>query len=75
MTIACGRVALCGGGLVLDTLLFLRDLVVRVGPTTPAVGGTLGARLRERERDPMGDGVLFRKWEGKLEGGGGGSGW
>jgi hypothetical protein len=62
-------VALWGGGLVLDTLLFRRLLVVRVGPTTEAVGGTLGARLREREREPIGEGVVFRKWFGKLEGG------
>jgi hypothetical protein len=60
---------------VLERLLFRRVLVVRVGPTTEGAGGTLGARLRERDREPIGDGVLFRKWLGKLEGGGGGSRW
>jgi hypothetical protein len=73
---------------VLERLLLRRDRVVRVGPTPPPVvadvelevglalapdlGGTLGAREPERERDPMGEGVVWRKWEGKLEGGGGG---
>ena len=48
ITIAWGR---GGGGLVPLMLLFLRDLVVRAGPTPPVVTPEPeGGRERERER-------------------------
>lgn len=63
-----------GGGEVLLTLLFLRDLVfVRAGPGPVLVPPLEGGR--ERDLDLlvgwcMGDGVCLLKWEeGKLEGG------